>query len=298
MPNGDFFVIFCSPDDMIRLASATRWFFDGTFKVQPRLFQQLFSVHTKEGSSSILPCVYALLSRKSSELYVAFFEHLITSARKFAGFCRVTEVTCDFETGFLPSIQTAFGNQISIKGCLFHHSQCLLRFVQQNGYQKLYAAKGSTFRKTVRLFMALPLLPLEMIRPACQHLITLCQHEAPLRAFAQYFEQQWLINISPEKWCVFGEFTRTNNAVEGWHSKINRVAGRVHLNFWLFVEMIKKEELSVRAKVGQIFNLIEPTIQKLKYRRINERIRKQESLLLSGERDFLSFLKATSNLLC
>ena len=47
---------------MLRLASATRWLFDGTFKIQPRLFQQLFSVHTKEGSSSILPCVYAPLA--------------------------------------------------------------------------------------------------------------------------------------------------------------------------------------------------------------------------------------------
>ena len=213
--NGQFFLLFCSPDDMTRLASARRWFFDGTFKVQPRIFQQLFTVHTKQGSS-IMPCAYALLSHKSKELYTAFFQHLLQISQSFAGICHVREVTCDFETGFLPVIEQAFGQNITIKGCLFHFNQCLLRWVKSHGLQQSYSMPKSNVRKLVRKFMALPLLPLQMIRPAAQQLTNIARETCPeIMGFVDYFVQQWLNDISPEKWCVWNEFIRTNNAVEG-----------------------------------------------------------------------------------
>ena len=84
----------------------------------------------------------------------------------------------------------------------------------------------------------------------------------------------------------------------GWHSKLNRTAGRIHLNLWFFVELLKKEEISVRGKCAQIFNGIDVSVQKAKYRRINERLRAQEDKLIAGEHSSLSFLSAVSNLLC
>lgn len=215
LPNGQFFILFCSPDDLIRLANASRWYFDGTFKIQPTLFSQLFTVHTQEGNA-IMPCAYALLSHKSYDLYVSFFMHLTNLARTFSGHFHLEEVTCDFETGFLPAISQAFGAHIRVKGCLFHHNQCILRWVKNNGFQQQYASKKSSVRQYIRKFLALPLLPLNLIRSAVQQLVAECLASCPqIENFVTYFNSTWMVSIPPEKWCVHGEFVRTNNAVEG-----------------------------------------------------------------------------------
>ena len=85
---------------------------------------------------------------------------------------------------------------------------------------------------------------------------------------------------------------------QGWHSKINRLAGRVHLNLWYFIELLKKEEMSVRMKCAQIHNEISINTQKAKYRKINDRLRSLEVKLVNGHHDYMSFLSVASNLLC
>jgi hypothetical protein len=52
---------------------------DGTFKIVPTLFRQLYSSHATVStgeSAKVLPLVYALMSSKSKEIYTRLFQEL------------------------------------------------------------------------------------------------------------------------------------------------------------------------------------------------------------------------------
>ena len=48
-------------------------FMDGTFKVTPRLFRQLFTLHVMM-QGKLVPCVYALMLCKQKSAYSEFFD--------------------------------------------------------------------------------------------------------------------------------------------------------------------------------------------------------------------------------
>ena len=58
----------------------------------------------------------------------------------------------------------------------------------------------------------------------------------------------------------------------GFHSKINRSAGKMHLNVWQFIALIKNEELSVRCD-EEMCELGEQIKRKVrKYEKLQQRI--------------------------
>ena len=57
------------------LSTARHWLMDGTFKIVPELFSQLYTIHALCGSQSI-PCVYGLLPNKRQVMYMSFLEKL------------------------------------------------------------------------------------------------------------------------------------------------------------------------------------------------------------------------------
>ena len=57
------------------LAESGHWYADGTFKVCPELFFQLYIVHGQRGGR-ISPCVFALLPNKTKATYIRFFREL------------------------------------------------------------------------------------------------------------------------------------------------------------------------------------------------------------------------------
>ncbi len=48
-----------------RLQRRKIWYGDGTFKLAPKLFCQIYSLHVEE-FNNVIPCVYSLLPDKSS----------------------------------------------------------------------------------------------------------------------------------------------------------------------------------------------------------------------------------------
>ncbi len=45
---------------------------------------------------------------------------------------------------------------------------------------------------------------------------------------------------------------RTNNHVEGWHSRLKKVVGKAHPNIYELVEVIKSEDSIAAMKIGQL----------------------------------------------
>ena len=43
-----------------------------------------------------------------------------------------------------------------------------------------------------------------------------------------------------------------NNNLEGWHSKVKKIAGNNHLNIFEIVELFKKEQASTQVEIRQL----------------------------------------------
>ena len=69
-----------------------------------------------------------------------------------------------------------------------------------------------------------------------------------------YFEWTWLNgNFSPSQWNVhFIDGPRTSNNLESWHSRVETLAGKAHLNTVAVVEPFKKEKPHIEASIFQL----------------------------------------------
>ena len=61
-------VMFGAEDGVRHLREASAWSADGTFKVAPSLWAQLYTAHAVT-QGYVLPCVYALLPDKTGAAY-------------------------------------------------------------------------------------------------------------------------------------------------------------------------------------------------------------------------------------
>jgi hypothetical protein len=63
-----------------------------------------------------------------------------------------------------------------------------------------------------------------------------------LTLFLDYFVEQWMENqnVPIEMWNIHQYRNRTNNAVEGWNSKLNSMIGKQQPNVILLVQKLKE----------------------------------------------------------
>ena len=104
-------------------------FMDGTFKMVPVIFHQLFTINVFYGGQKQLPVVYALLKRKTTAAYCHIFAVLREKAVEQGKLFSPNSVLIDFETGLLRAIRQEMPNA-RLRGCLFHLSQCVYRKVK------------------------------------------------------------------------------------------------------------------------------------------------------------------------
>ena len=139
----------------------------------------------------------------------------------------------------------------SCLSCLLNQwTQALWRKVQELGLEPPYRTDSRTY-KYIRKLMALPFLPAARILPESQRLKDGAR-TASLEALVQYVENNWISSTvwPPAAWSVYMLPIRINNDVEGWHNSLNRRANnRVHLPFYLFVELLHQEVRLVSIKI-------------------------------------------------
>ncbi|KRX61938.1 hypothetical protein T09_7242 [Trichinella sp. T9] len=136
---------------------------------------------------------------------------------------------CDFETALIPAIQGNFPNT-RVQGCFFHFCQAVLQ--------------------QVKMLMALAFLPVHLV-PAGFEIINVGT-SGQLEALFQYFQQEWLPATKIKLWNVHGVSVRTNNHLEGWHSRMNKRARKHHLGFYQFLQLILDEQGKTETVVRQI----------------------------------------------
>ncbi|KRX32590.1 hypothetical protein T05_9741 [Trichinella murrelli] len=110
----------------IRLLAAMRtWGMDGTFKIVPQWYQQLFTIHAFV-AGKLVPAVYCLCTGKDIGTYGFIFQALINKAAVLRVNLNPQTIICDFETALIPAIQGYFPNT-RVQGCYFHFCQAVHR---------------------------------------------------------------------------------------------------------------------------------------------------------------------------
>lgn len=154
----------------------------------------------------------------------------------------------DFETALMNGISVF--SDVLLKGCCSHYSQAIRRKTFLIGVKTNYL-NVFKFKFWVKRFIALALIPIDKLKDAMDIIIQkIPSTDDKLIIFITYFNNQWLNGfISPEIWNHRYSQKRTNNNVEGFHSKLTKIIPKYHSKFSEMVNCIKnvmqKQEMDI-----------------------------------------------------
>ena len=131
---------FSTDENMQLLCGSAAIYMDGTFRVVPSLFAQLYTLHAFY-KGQMMPLVYFLLPDKSRATYSRMFLLLCDHATSSGLTFRPPMFQLDYEIAAIGAIREAFPAPL-IKGCNFHYTQALWRKVQQVGLGSSYKDKA------------------------------------------------------------------------------------------------------------------------------------------------------------
>ena len=148
------------------------------------------------------------------------------------------------ESAMIAAVQEVLSNA-RIRGCLLHFLQALWRKVQDLGFTVL-CKEDQTFNRLVRRAAALPFVPPNQVHYVWMTALNEVADEVD--RFKDYVTTTWVDDIEDrfpiELWSQYDNIAgiRTNNHLEGWHSKLNRAINRPHPNTFALSELLKEEQ--------------------------------------------------------
>ena len=249
-PGADRILMFGCERNIRSLAQADVWGADGTFKVCPRLWCQLYTVHAvTEGYC--LPCVYALLPNKTQEAYTRMWGEI----RVLLGddYDKERVVTVDFERAAINALTETFPHA-TVAGCYFHLGQSHYRKVGEHGLSQKYLS-NEEFRLRVKQLSALAFLPLGEVVAGYEHIEN--SFEEDEQGFLGYFESTYIGRrvaagrrnplFDHALWNVEDRMTlgslRTNNAVESFHNAFAKgVVQADHPSVYRFIQSLQLQQ--------------------------------------------------------
>ena len=231
------------------VATDIRIFADGTFKTCPKLFYQVYTIHSIV-KGQMFPIIYALLPNKKSITY----EHLLRVVKQELYLLGIewtpASFQIDFESGMIKAIRKVLPD-CSIKGCYFHYCQAIIHKSSNLGLTGFYVVPNHIVRKIIKYCMALPLIPPTRLNEALVIIKSKVDsisgnqpfHEAS-NTFIKYFEKTWFgLESRPalfpkQMWSQYNTFqNRTNSRLEAFHRNFNDSLSP-HSNIWLFLQQV------------------------------------------------------------
>ena len=103
-------IIFATNDAIRLLATNPHWFMDGTFKVCPEIFFQIYTIHLLI-SHQIFPWVFALLPNKTEATYNRFLTEVLNVVRTIGN--EPEDILVDFERAAMNAIINQL-NQVEV----------------------------------------------------------------------------------------------------------------------------------------------------------------------------------------
>lgn len=302
---GERFIILGSREMLDGLARAKLWLADGTFKVVPSIFFQLYTIHFELAPGATPVALYCLLQSKTRATY----ENIINQIRTLIPSANPERILVDFETAAISAFQTAFPNA-TISGCFFHLCQSVLRKVNEMGMKSDYETQPIVCQ-AVRCIFALALVPIEDVAGAFEVLSEEIDevHER-MPELLSYFEHTYIRgrqrpgrgqNYGPSIFSIHlwnhyrtaaDGIARTTNSVEGWHYGLQTLFQCHHPTLWTFLDGISKDMQRQRLGYLQAISGISEAPRR-KYRELKERVRRAVSLY--SRANILQYLRTISH---
>ncbi|CAF3439482.1 unnamed protein product, partial [Rotaria sp. Silwood2] len=296
---GGRLMIFASDEQLNVLYRSDILFADGTFKVAPKLFEQLYVIHGMQNGEAV-PVCFILTSNRRHETYEAIFRSLKRSCYNKGVDLKPTTIVCDFERAFMNAVAKELTNT-SVTGCWFHFCQACYRNIQEIGLMSLYENDPES-RHLLRAFMALALLPIEIIPEGYELLkkqIKVSPQAQQLKMFAIYFENEWLNKFKPSTWSVSNSTWRTNNFAEAQNRRFFSRVVQPHPNLWRFIQCLKQEESVISHRMIQTglgFSSTRPKKSTYAAARKSKQIQKLINLFHSKQRSLIEILMSLAYL--
>lgn len=253
MFNGKRIIIYTTKVLLTILGQSKFYLMDGTFKITPNVFTQLYTIHGSTHQNKTFPMVIGLLSHKDKASYDSFFEMILECCESAGINLCPRYCIMDFEKASRLSIRQYFDN-VAIKGCNFHLGQIIYRRIQSQGFQTLYG-KNITFATEMKCLFALSYLSPDDIPAYFDEWRRNISPEAEV--IAQWFSENYINGTStsapkyePHQWStkelIDQNIPRTQNNAEAWHHRINTIAGANHIGFYkLSIQLIKELKFSL-----------------------------------------------------
>ena len=151
-------MIFVSDDDLEFLSTCSHWFADGTFRVSPPGYDQLYTIHGFI-NGEVFPAVYALLTARTQAIYERFLQEIVALKPDM----NPVSLVVDFELASIRAFKHTYP-ELTVVGCMFHFGQCVWRRLQAEGLSGRYREEPD-FALRCKCLLALAFVPpLEVIR--------------------------------------------------------------------------------------------------------------------------------------
>ena len=233
------------------------WLVDGTFKLSPENFYQIYTIHAElKGFSP--PCLYVLLPNKTEHTYSRMIDMIQDGSNIFGP----ERILADFEKAVL----NAFGKKFpeaAISGCYFHLTQSFNRKINEIGLKTFYE-NSPDFNLALRMLPALALVPASDVKGAFELVIeeitevidkekfdesvTEKVEELVLYFKNSYIEGPTITKKAPFPIEIWNQFeassegvARTTNSVEGWHYGLQTFFTGSQPNVWLLLRNLQKD---------------------------------------------------------
>lgn len=305
-PGDDRMLLIGCPELLDGLARANTWIADGTFKVVPSVFFQLYSIHFNFADGVNPAGVYCLLINKTTETY----RRLLDQLRVLIPAAAPQKILVDFERAAMNEFSTAYPNA-TVSGCYFHLCQSILRKVNEIGLKTDYE-NDDNVRQYIRCLPALAFVPPEDVDEAFDILAdSMPQDVHHLDELTTFFEHTYVRgrrqrgrghNFGPALFPVqnwnqhaagVSGIARTTNAVEGWHHALQSLYSCHHPTVWTFLTGIKKD-MQLQKTVYLQGTAGVTHVSGRKYRQLNARVIR--AVAAYGQSEILLYLRSIAYL--
>jgi hypothetical protein len=298
-------LLFGDPELLRCLERAHLWLADGTFKVVPTLFFQLYTIHFDSIGGLTPTAIYCLLSNKNRATY----DRLLAVVKSLVPNAAPQRILLDFESAAMNAFTAAYP-EAEIAGCYFHLCQSILRKVHTVGLKGDYD-DNHEIRGFIRCLTALSHVPVDDVIPTFEQLIDTMPADERVNEVATYFEHTYVRGrrrpgrgenygaaIFPVPlWNQFeaaGEgIARTTNSVEGWHHSLQSLFMCQHPTLWTFLTGIERDCRMNKASYLQAATGVMHTGRKT-YRDLKTRVARAVAGYQSIDR--LTYLRAIAHL--
>ena len=294
--NSDSALVFASDAQLQLLGNAHLIFVDSTFRVVPSLYYQLFTVFVQHVDYTF-PVMYSLMTRKTKELYKAVLVKIHMLMPDF----KPTQVIADYEEAPAAAIREVFGSDVTVSGCWFHYAQAVMKRLKKLGLTDAYKNEEDT-QVTFRCLLALPLLPVVDISPAFNEIMSSVKpglsSTNQLVQLCQYVGRQWInkSTVGASRLSVRDNASRTNNAVESFHSALRSRVKVAHPNLFTFLGHLQRTTTDNEADVERLNRGMAIRRAKKRVNLLNEaRIKACISRYDGGTYTRMQFLRAVSH---